>query len=70
MMMADLLSEIEKFCAEFGVSESGFGRRFMGDPGFVSALKAGRECLPRTAQRARDAMQTRRYLGGSDAPEA
>lgn len=70
MMMADLLSEIEKFCADFGVSDSGFGRRFMGDPGFVFRLRAGGECLPRTAQRARDAINAQKVTGGADAPEA
>lgn len=74
MMMADLLSEIDKFRTEFGISESGFGREFMSDPSFLSRLRVRGECKVSTVERLRDAMLTFREkqesLRGADAPEA
>lgn len=40
-----LLSMIERYLAESGITPSRFGRDAMGDPGFVGALRRGR--LPR-----------------------
>jgi hypothetical protein len=60
MMMAKLLSEIERFCSDTGLSPSGFGRRFMRDPGFVFRLRAGSEVMPSTAEKLRSAMAKER----------
>ncbi|ATE64820.1 hypothetical protein [Rhizorhabdus dicambivorans] len=40
-----LLSMIERYLAESGITPSRFGRDAMGDPGFVGTLRRGR--LPR-----------------------
>jgi hypothetical protein len=49
----DLLAEIAKFCDRTGLSVAAFGKEAMGDPRFVYDLKAGRQCLPRTVEKAR-----------------
>ena len=38
-----LLSTIEKYLRQTGVPASRFGRDALGDPGFVQALRRGRE---------------------------
>jgi hypothetical protein len=40
-----LLSMIERYLSESGITPSRFGRDAMGDPGFVATLRRGR--LPR-----------------------
>lgn len=65
--MTDLLTKVESFCAEMDMSPSRFGREFMNDPGFVWRLRAGGECLPRTAQRLLSEMEGAR---GRASPEA
>jgi hypothetical protein len=46
-----LLSMIERYLAESGITPSRFGRDAMGDPGFVATLRRGR--LPRDSTIAR-----------------
>ena len=48
-----LLSEVEDFLREFGITPSGFGRRSLGDPALVGELRAGRRVWPETAARIR-----------------
>jgi len=38
-----LLSMIERYLRESGIPASRFGRDVMGDPGFVSSLRRGRD---------------------------
>lgn len=47
----DLRRRIEKHLNESGTAPSRFGRDVLGDPGFVSDLRQGRELRPRTARR-------------------
>lgn len=49
----DLIAEITAFCEAQGVSKATFGKAALGDPRFVYDLEAGRQCLPRTVNRAR-----------------
>ncbi|MET0377173.1 MAG: hypothetical protein ABW128_23305 [Rhizorhabdus sp.] len=46
-----LLSTIERYLRESGVPASRFGRDAMGDPGFVAALRRGREPRDETIRR-------------------
>jgi hypothetical protein len=48
----DLLHEIATFCGS-KMSKAAFGKEAMGDPRFVYDLEAGRQCLPRTVEKAR-----------------
>ena len=58
MMMHELLTKIDLFLAETGMKPSRFGRRFMGDPSFVSGLRSGsRECLPSTSHKLIEKME-------------
>jgi hypothetical protein len=51
----DLVAEIVAFCGVTGMSRAAFGKEAMGDPRFVYDIEAGgRQCLPRTVQKARD----------------
>lgn len=50
MMMHELLTKIDRFRTETGMSRSRFGRKFMRDPGFIQRLEAGGQCYPSTAQ--------------------
>lgn len=50
---ADLIAEVEAFCAETGASKSGVGAAALNDPCFLSDLERGRECLPRTVAKVR-----------------
>ena len=38
-----LLSTVERYLRESGITASRFGRDAMGDPGFVATLRRGRE---------------------------
>ena len=46
-----LLSTIEKYLRRSGVAASRFGREALGDPGFVEALRRGREPREPTVRR-------------------
>ncbi len=56
----EFLSEIERFCAEIGISESTFSKRFANDGKFVRRLKAGADLRCDTLDRARAYMAERR----------
>lgn len=43
MDQENLIAFIQSYCAEHGYSPTGFGKKFMGDPKFVSDLMDGRE---------------------------
>ena len=49
----DFTDELAAFLAATGITPSGFGRRALGDPNFVTELKAGRSPNLRTIARAR-----------------
>jgi tRNA-dihydrouridine synthase len=53
----NLLSAVERFAAENGMSEITFGRKAMNDPHFVRQLREGRRCWPETEGRVRDFMR-------------
>ena len=53
----ELLSQIEAFCAEFGIAESALGKDALGDPNYVSDLRAGRESRMATREAITAAMQ-------------
>lgn len=53
---ADLLAEIQAFCARKGIAKSDFGGRALGDPSFVTDLENGREPRRRTVNRVLDFM--------------
>jgi hypothetical protein len=57
MMMSDLISEMKSYCDRSGTAASTLGRRALGDPSFVSRLRGGGECLPRTVERVRAYMR-------------
>lgn len=46
-----LLSTVERYLRENGIPASRFGRDAMGDPGFVAALRRGREPRDATIRR-------------------
>ncbi len=46
-----LLSSIEKYLRRSGTTASRFGREVLGDPGFVEALRRGREPREATVRR-------------------
>jgi len=46
-----LLSTVERYLRESGVTASRFGRDAMGDPGFVATLRRGREPRDATVRR-------------------
>lgn len=46
-----LLSMIERYLRESGIPASRFGRDAMGDPGFVTTLRRGREPRDSTIRR-------------------
>jgi hypothetical protein len=57
MMMSDLISEMKSYCDRSGTAASTLGRRALGDPSFVSRLRGGGQCLPRTVERVRAYMR-------------
>jgi hypothetical protein len=57
MMMSDLISEMKSYCDRSGTAASTLGRRALGDPSFVSRLRGGGECLPRTVEKVRAYMR-------------
>jgi len=64
---ANLIKQIERFCARKRMMDSAFGRLAMGDPNFVSDLKrGGRSPTTRTIEKAE------RYMNkeGVDAGDA
>jgi hypothetical protein len=46
-----LLSTIERYLRQNGVTATRFGREVLGDPGFVHALRRGREPRDATVRR-------------------
>ena len=46
-----LLSTVERYLRESGITASRFGRDAMGDPGFVATLRRGREPRDATVRR-------------------
>jgi homoserine dehydrogenase len=54
--MEKFTQDIEAFITNTGMGASTFGRRFIGDPGFVFSLRTGRECRESTQRRVRRAM--------------
>jgi|TARA_R110000824_G_scaffold4307_5_gene20633 homoserine dehydrogenase len=54
--MEKFMQDIEAFIASTGMGASTFGRRFIGDPGFVFSLRRGRECRESTQRRVRAGM--------------
>ena len=55
-----ILSEIDAFLFESGMSASGFGRAVVNDPHLVRRMRLGRRVLPDTAQRVRQFIAARR----------
>lgn len=53
----ELLTEIEAFLRETGAAPTIFGRDEMGDPCFIADIRAGRQLLRHTRERARAAMR-------------
>lgn len=51
--MDDLRKDIEAFLEASGMSPTRLGKDALNDPGFVAGIRAGRQCLPRTAERVR-----------------
>jgi hypothetical protein len=49
----ELLAEIAAFCERSSMSAATFGKQAMGDPRFVYDIRSGRQCLPRTVEKAR-----------------
>lgn len=64
-----LLTEIETFLAEAGMTPTAFGRDALSDPGFVFELRAGRDCRRTTAMRARAQMERYRVKGEFGSPK-
>jgi aspartate carbamoyltransferase catalytic subunit len=65
--MADLLAEIEAFCARHGLSETRFGELALHDKPFVSQLRGGRDLRSSTVHRLREFMAG--YTGPGAAPD-
>lgn len=51
--MDDLLFEIDAYCEAIGIKPTTLGRYAVNDGGFVARIRAGGQCLPRTAQKVR-----------------
>lgn len=68
--MENLLAEIDEFLAETEMAETTFGLKAVNDGKFVTRLRSGRECLPRTAQKARDFITTRSKIADQCAEKA
>ena len=69
MSMSELQALIADYCERTSTAPSTFGRRALGDPGFVSRLKSGGQCLPRTMDRVR-AYMAANPPAEAEAPEA
>jgi hypothetical protein len=52
------LSEIDAFLTAKGMSESAFGKAALGDPNFVSNLRAGRSPSLKTVSKVADYLRT------------
>jgi hypothetical protein len=52
-----LLTEIEAFLAETGITARDFGREVMGDPPFIADCRKGRQPRLETKERARAGMR-------------
>lgn len=60
----DLLADIDKFCADAGMSRSAFGDKAMNDPKFVFDLEAGRELRRKSIRRVQEFMAATRPAQG------
>ncbi len=58
--MDDLLTQIETFCADHGLSVWDFGEQALNDRPFVGQLRNGRRVWPETADKARKWMASYR----------
>lgn len=47
----DLLDAILSYCDKHGITETGFGKRAVGDPNLVRDMKAGRELRSSTVSK-------------------
>lgn len=60
LLMTDqqpILTAVEAFLAETGMSPTRFGKSAMGDPRFVPGLRAGRRLWPETEAKVRQFLQ-------------
>ena len=55
-IMEQFRRNLEAFLASSGIAASSFGREVLGDPSFVSRIRAGAECLPSTVARVETAI--------------
>jgi hypothetical protein len=62
---ADLLKQMEAFCAQHGMGITTFGRNAIGDPNLVAGMRAGRSLTLKTAHTVLDFM--RKYSTPTDA---
>lgn len=53
IFMVNLLSDIERFCRDHGISERRFGSEVMNDGKLVAQLRAGRDLRVSTVNRIR-----------------
>jgi hypothetical protein len=58
--MEDLLSAIDRFCSEHGLSDTRFGELALNDKPFVSQLRSGRDVRMSTVDKVRAFMATYR----------
>ena len=66
---ADLLLQIEAFCAERQIGVTTFGRSAIGDPNLVAGMRAGRSLTLKTANTVVEFMRTYgAAAAASDAP--
>ena len=61
-------ASIDHFLERTGMSQSQFGRRAVGDPGFVRQIRAGRSPTMRVAQRVTAFMSQPDFFGLPDPP--
>lgn len=66
----DLATMIEAHCAKSGMSPTAFGTAAVGDPSFVSDLKAGREPRRATIRRVVDFILTGKTYAEAKAEDA
>lgn len=68
MMMQQFRNEIEAYLARTGMKPSTFGRRFVGDPNFVSRIRGGGEARLKTIEAVQTEMLA--YPDGKPSPPA
>lgn len=65
--MEDLIAEIDEFLENSKMADTTFGKKAVNDGKFVSRLREGGECLPRTATRAREFISAQTMTSGATA---